>query len=112
MKQVIIVRKDLKLSKGKMASQVSHASVEAVLRSDKKIVSKWRDTGMKKVVVECADKKELFSLKMQAEQAGIVSALIADAGRTEVEPGTETCLAIGPDSEEKIDKISCKLKMV
>ena len=44
-KQVILVRKDLKLPKGKMAAQVSHASVEATLKSDKKVVEQWRKQG-------------------------------------------------------------------
>ena len=42
MKQVILVRKDLKLSRGKLASQCSHASVEAVLKSDKEKINEWR----------------------------------------------------------------------
>ena len=112
LKQVIVVRNDLKLSKGKMSAQVSHASVEATLRSDKKLVKKWRDSGMKKVILECKDKKELFSLKMKAEQLGLTSALITDAGKTEIKPGTETCLGIGPDDEEKIDEVTGKLKMI
>ena len=40
-----------------------------------------------------------------------ITALITDAGRTTVEPGTITCLAIGPDSDEKIDKITKELKL-
>ena len=40
------------------------------------------------------------------------TALIKDAGHTVVEPGTITCLGIGPDKEYKIDKITGKLKMV
>ena len=47
-----------------------------------------------------------------AEDAGIKTALITDAGHTVVEPGTITCLGIGPDLEEKIDKVSGKLKMM
>ena len=112
LKQVIVVRADLKLSKGKMSAQVSHASVESTLRSDKKKIRKWRDEGMKKVVVRCESKKELFELKMKAEQMGLTSALISDAGKTEIAPGTETCLGIGPDEDEKVDEVTGKLKMI
>ena len=112
MKQVIVVRADLKLSKGKMAAQVSHASVEAVLKSDKQKVDEWRDEGMKKVVLKVQDEKELLEIKRKAGAAGLVSTLVSDAGRTEIAAGTKTCVGIGPDKEEKIDKITGNLKMV
>jgi len=112
MKQVILVRHDLKLPKGKMSAQVGHAATEAVLKSHKDDLSKWRSGGMKKVVLYVADEKELFKYKHEAEDSGIVTAVITDAGRTVVEPGTVTCIGIGPDSEEKIDKVTGHLKMV
>ena len=111
-KQVILVRKDLKLPKGKMAAQVSHASVDATLKSDKRTVEMWRNQGMKKIVLEAANEKELFKHKQMAEDLGLKTALITDAGHTVLEPGTITCLGIGPDEEEKIDRVTGKLKMV
>lgn len=111
-KQVLLVRKDLKLSKGKMSAQVAHASTESLLRSHKDDVTAWRDQGMKKSVLGVADQKELLDLKQKAEDAGLVVALITDAGRTQLEPGTITCLGIGPDTEEKIDKITGHLKLI
>ena len=59
-KQVILVRQDLKLSKGKLAAQASHASVESVLKSHKDDTTKWRKQGMKKSVLKVKDEKELF----------------------------------------------------
>ncbi len=112
MKQVIIVRSDLKLPKGKMSAQVAHASTEAVLRSHKDDISVWRKGGMKKIVLKVANQKELLKYKTLAEDHGLVTALITDAGHTVVEPGTMTCLGIGPDKEEKIDMVTGKLKMV
>ncbi len=111
-KQVILVRQDLKLPKGKLAAQVAHASTESLLRSHKDDITKWRSEGMKKVVLKVQDDKELLKFKNIAEDNGLVTALITDAGRTVVEPGTITCLGIGPDKEDKIDKISGNLKMV
>jgi PTH2 family peptidyl-tRNA hydrolase len=111
-KQVILVRNDLKLPKGKLAVQVAHASVEAVLKSRKETVSKWHNSGAKKVALKIADKKELFAFKQMAEEAGLTTAVITDAGKTVIAPGTVTCMAIGPDEEEIIDKISGKLKLV
>ena len=109
MKQVILVRHDLKLSRGKLVSQCSHASVEAVLKSNKEKINEWRKFS-KKVVLKVRDEKELLSLKKLADKEKLVTALIKDAGRTEVKPGTITCLAIGPDEDKKIDKITGKLK--
>ncbi|MBI2653852.1 peptidyl-tRNA hydrolase [Candidatus Woesearchaeota archaeon] len=111
-KQVILVREDLKLPKGKLAAQSSHASVDATLKSDKRIVDLWKKEGGKKVILKVMDKKELLKYKEMAEDSGLKTALIVDAGHTVLEPGTITCLGIGPDLEEKIDKITGKLKMV
>jgi len=111
-KQVILVREDLKLPRGKMSAQVSHASVDCVLKSDKKIIEKWKQQGGKKVVLKIADERELFKYMSMLENEGIKVSLIKDAGHTVVEPGTITCLGVGPDSEEKIDKITGNLKMV
>lgn len=112
LKQVILVRDDLKLTKGKMAAQVAHASVSAVLKSDKDDVKKWNAQGMKKIILRVKDKDELHRYKQKAEDAGLVTALITDAGHTHLEPGTVTCLAIGPDSEEKIDAVTGELKLI
>ncbi len=111
-KQVILVRQDLKLSKGKLAAQASHASVEAVLKSHKDDTAKWRSQGMKKSVLKVKDEKEVLKYKQKAEDAGLVTALITDAGRTHLEPGTITCLGIGPDKAEKIDPVTGQLKLV
>jgi peptidyl-tRNA hydrolase, PTH2 family len=110
-KQVILVRQDLKLDKGKMAAQAAHASVESVLRSDKEIIKNWRNTGMKKVVLKVKDKEELIKYNQQAKDLGLKTALITDAGKTHIAPGTITCLGIGPDNEEKIDKVTKDLKI-
>ena len=111
-KLVILVREDLNLPKGKLSAQVGHASVDCALKSDKKIVDLWKKEGGKKVVLKVNGEKELFKYKEMSEDFGLKTALITDAGHTVVEPGTITCLGIGPDGEEKIDKVSGKLKMM
>src|SRR3989338_932701 len=111
-KQVILVRQDLKLPKGKMSVQVAHASVGSLVKSHKDDIKKWQNEGQKKVVLKVRDLDELLKYKQKAEDIGLVCALIEDAGKTVVEPGTITCLGIGPDKEEKIDKITGNLKMV
>lgn len=100
------------MPKGKLAAQCSHASVDTILKSHKKIVELWKKEGAKKVILKVKDENELLKYKEMAEELGLKTALITDAGRTVLEPGTITCLGIGPDLEEKIDKVSGKLKMV
>ncbi len=111
-KQVILVRIDLKLPKGKMAGQAAHAAVEAVLKSDKKKVSAWRKEGQKKVILKISNEDELYRYKIQAEELKLTTAAITDAGKTVIAPGTVTCLAIGPDVEEDIDKVAGGLKLM
>lgn len=115
MKQVILIRNDLKLPKGKMAAQAAHASVDAVLKSikkDKDKVSEWRAEGMAKIAVKVDSEKELYKYIQEAKDAGINTSIITDAGKTTVEPGTVTCGAIGPDDDEKIDEITGELKLI
>jgi len=108
-KQVILVRKDLKLPAGKLGAQAAHAAVEAAFRSDKKKVDAWRQQGMKKIVLEVKDEKEMLKYNQMAKDAGLITAVITDAGHTVVEPGTKTCCGIGPDKEKEIDKITREL---
>ena len=111
-KQVILVRHDLKLPKGKMATQSAHASVEATLKAPSEKVRKWRSEGMKKVIVKVADQKELYKYVQMAKDEGMTTAVITDAGKTVIAPGTVTCAAIGPDDEERVDRLTSELKLV
>jgi peptidyl-tRNA hydrolase, PTH2 family len=112
MKLVILVRQDLKLPKGKLAAQAAHAAVEVTLKSSRIKVAKWRSEGQKKVVLKVKDEKELIRFMQQAKDAGLKTALITDAGRTCIAPGTRTCLGIGPDSDENIDNLTGELPMI
>jgi peptidyl-tRNA hydrolase, PTH2 family len=111
LKQVIIIRADLKLPKGKAAAQSAHASVEATLNSSQDNVNRWRAEGMKKIVVKAQDEQELLTLWQRAKTHKLVASLITDAGKTYVAPGTKTALAIGPDKEELIDKVTGELSL-
>ena len=111
-KQVIVVRSDCKLPKGKLAVQVAHAAVEAALRADKSIMQNWRNSGMTKIVLKVKDLKELHQYLQLAKDAGIATALITDAGRTVFNKPTVTCLGIGPAEEEDIDAVTGSLKMM
>jgi PTH2 family peptidyl-tRNA hydrolase len=114
-KMVIAVRSDLKLSPGKMAAQVAHAAVNCALASEKNkpdLFKKWHAEGAKKVVVKVQNLEELFSLKVSAEDARLITSLIVDAGHTELPPNTTTCLGIGPAPDEVIDRVTGHLGLM
>ncbi len=112
LKQVIVVRKDLKLSKGKLAVQVAHASVSSLGNTDNNIVSKWSSTGSKKVVLVVNGVDDIWMLHEKCKKFGISHTVISDAGLTEVPSGTVTCIGIGPDYDEKINKITGSLPLL
>lgn len=111
-KQVIIVRNDLKLPKGKLAAQAAHASIEAALKSDKDDLRSWRGSGMAKIVLKVESEKELYLYAQKAKDKGLPVGIITDAGKTVVAPGTTTCCGIGPGDEDTIDSITSELKLL
>ncbi|MBI5871735.1 peptidyl-tRNA hydrolase [archaeon] len=112
MKQVILVRTDLKMDKGKLCVQCCHACVEAVLKSDRAAVKEWLASGGKKVILKVDSLRELLNYKKIAGNNGLATTLITDSAKTFFKEPTTTCLGIGPDEEEKVDKITGKLKML
>jgi PTH2 family peptidyl-tRNA hydrolase len=130
-KQVIVMRKDLGMRKGKMIAQGSHAVLGAILSGGQLVnlqafdgtrfltsqlnpeAVKWLGETFTKICVSVNSEEELLGLKAQADKAGIRNSLITDAGHTEFHGiPTITCMAIGPDDEEKIDKITGDLPLL
>ena len=123
-KQIIVVRRDLKMPKGKMAAQVSHASMACILNlfrdSDNNYhyetkedcgVSQWLNGSFTKVVLYCNSLEEILEVKKKADDAGLLTALIEDEGRTVFNEPTVTCLGIGPDFSDKFTGITDHLKL-
>ncbi|HNZ87350.1 MAG TPA: peptidyl-tRNA hydrolase Pth2 [Methanofastidiosum sp.] len=114
-KQVVVVREDLKLSKGKLSAQVAHAAVSCAIKAEKnknKYFSDWFSEGQKKVVLKVNDLESLLKIFNEAKSVGLITELIKDAGLTEIPPGTITVLGIGPAPEEEIDRVVGNLKLL
>ena len=111
-KQCLIIRNDIKMSCGKKCAQLAHAAVISYEHADKIIKKKWYAEGMKKVALKADSLRQLYEIKTYAEQAGISTALITDAGMTEIEPGTVTALGLGPAKSEDLDKLTGELALL
>jgi len=111
-KQVIVIRSDLKMSRGKVAAQSSHAAISAADKADKKILAAWKKEGQKKIVLKVKSELELLEIKAKCDGLKLPVSLIIDAGLTELTPGTATAIAIGPDKEEKINKVTGSLPLL
>lgn len=112
---VIVTRKDLDLSKGKLAAQVGHAAVECTLKAQKyarDALAEWLSQGQMKAVLKVPNEKEFYVIKAAAEKAGLCTALITDAGHTEIPAGTVTVLAVGPGREDVVDRVTGHLSLL
>ncbi len=114
-KVVVLVRTDLDMGKGKIAAQVGHASVDLALRArdkDKKAFDSWMMSGQKKVVLKVANMEEMVRYMNEARSYGIYTSMICDAGRTQIAPGSATCVGLGPAPCSDLDKVTGGLKML
>ncbi len=138
-KQVIVIRKDLNMRKGKMCAQAAHASMKVLLDQmifgdvsvswppapyphfiemsmiipKNSCLYEWLSGAFTKITVSVDSEEELLELKQKAEDAGMLCALITDAGKTEFrgEP-TNTALAIGPAWASRLEPITGHLKLL
>jgi len=136
-KQIIVIRKDLKTRKGKMIAQGAHAAMKAILDrssiikiakgstlgadewmwqlqiNEKEPVYNWLKGSFAKIVVGVDSLEELEELEAAAMKKGILTAKILDEGRTEFHgEKTITALAIGPEWASKLDPITKHLKLL
>jgi len=114
-KQVIVVRSDLQISKGKTAVQVAHAAVlasEEAHKHRREWWACWLEEGQCKVALRVDGIEDLRRLSQAAEKKGLPFALVEDRGLTEIPPGTTTCLGIGPAPSETIDEITGDLPLL
>lgn len=114
-KLVVVTRSDLRLSAGKIAVQVAHAAVTCSVVSKKRdpdTFREWYGEGQKKVVLKAPDLKALYELKAHAEDVGLITSLVQDAGLTEIPAGTVTVLGIGPAKADHVDRVTGHLSLL
>jgi peptidyl-tRNA hydrolase, PTH2 family len=118
-KQVIVIRKDLNMRKGKMVAQGSHASMAFLTRRLQdnqpvtEIQKEWLDNSFTKICVSVDSEQELLEIYEKAKNMNIECHIVTDNGTTEFNGvPTKTCLALGPDKAEILDQISGHLKLL
>lgn len=127
-KQVIIMRKDLGLRKGKLIAQGAHSVlkpffIDYLTRIEERKflldldfdggdeIIEWIENRFKKICLQVESEEELLQIYTRAEEAGLPCALVVDAGMTEIPPNTPTCCSIGPADPKKIDEITGNLRL-
>ncbi|XP_022085615.1 peptidyl-tRNA hydrolase 2, mitochondrial-like [Acanthaster planci] len=113
-KLVLVVRTDLKMGKGKVAAQCSHAAVSCYKQAARRqpdMLKEWENYGQPKVVVKAPDEEVLIELALKARSLGLTTAVIQDAGRTQIAPGSRTVLGVGPGPASLVDEVTGELKL-
>jgi PTH2 family peptidyl-tRNA hydrolase len=125
-KQVIVIRRDLRMRRGKEIAQGAHAATawlaDLVLQTmrpndvDHLALSPaeraWLESSFRKVTVKVNSEEELIAVYQKALDAGLVVHLITDRGLTEFGGvPTRTCLAVGPDYDDLIDPVTGDLEL-
>ena len=132
-KQVLVIRKDLNMRKGKMVAQGAHASMSAILSQMKSIsgtnlgkpetkelivypysaVDDWLNGRFTKICVSVNSEAELDEVYNKAKSKGLICSIITDAGLTEFAGvPTKTCCSIGPVWSDEVDEITGKLPLL
>ena len=119
LKMVFLVRQDLKMKAGKIASQVAHAAIglydDIIFGNNiyqKEALDFWVNYGQKKIVLRVPNLEIMTNAYRQCKKENIATCLITDAGLTQIEPFSKTVLGIGPDKSEKINKITGTFKLM
>ena len=125
MKQIIVLRRKFqgrRVRTGKMIAQAAHASMAAILerntegpstlKEDPRI-TQWLSSAFTKIAVYVDTEEELLAVYRDAKNAGLITALIQDSGRTEFKGvKTFTAVAVGPDSHENLYPITGHLPLL
>jgi PTH2 family peptidyl-tRNA hydrolase len=122
-KQVIVIRRDLRMRRGKEIAQGGHAAMAWLTRRMRfgdgqawvalsAVEEQWLTTSVRKITVTVSSEQQLMAVYDNAKAAGLVAELITDSGRTEFHGvPTPTSLGIGPDYDDLIDPVTGHLDL-
>ncbi|KAK5704936.1 hypothetical protein LTR97_002047 [Elasticomyces elasticus] len=116
-KLVLVVRKDLGMSPGKIGAQCGHATLacyKTLVRANPRhpVLQQWEDYGQAKVALKIDSEEDMLMLQAQAISLGLCAQVIHDAGRTQIASGSATVLGIGPAPKSKIDEVTGHLRLL
>ncbi|KAL6436880.1 hypothetical protein ACFW04_004920 [Cataglyphis niger] len=112
-KLILVIRTDLKMGKGKVAAQCSHAAVAAykAARKHPKILKAWEESGQAKITLKVDSEAALLEIAKQAKAVGLLSNIVQDAGHTQIAAGSKTVCGVGPGPAKLIDQVTGHLKL-
>ncbi len=114
-KQGLIVRLDLKMGRGKIAVQCAHAAVSAAEEARLRFPEWWKhwiEEGQAKIALKVSDLDSLLRLEFDAKSKHIPFCIVKDRGLTQVQPGTITCLGVGPAPSHVLDGLTGDLPLL
>ena len=116
-KLTLVIRTDLSMTRGKIAAQASHATLGNYRYFQRHapshpVLKRWEADGQAKVALQVKSEEELMVLQAQAVSLGLCALVVRDAGRTQVEAGSVTCLAVGPGPKGVVDQVTGGLKLL
>ena len=118
---VLVVNDGLKMGKGKIGAQCGHATLAGWQRAKRissqskywnKVLEKWNWEGTKKICVKVKETEEIINVQKMANQLGLPSYIVADAGHTQIAAGSLTVCALGPADSAHIDLITKDKKLL
>ena len=119
LKMVFLVRQDLKMGAGKIAAQVAHAAIglyDKIFEGDnnyqKSALDYWFNLGQKKVVLKADNLNIILEVIKKCKESKLQYCMITDAGHTQIPAGSITVLGIGPDTSERVNKITGSFKLM
>eukprot|EP01088_Endostelium_zonatum_P012389 TRINITY_DN26598_c0_g1_i1.p1 TRINITY_DN26598_c0_g1~~TRINITY_DN26598_c0_g1_i1.p1 ORF type:complete len:168 (+),score=56.82 TRINITY_DN26598_c0_g1_i1:57-560(+) len=113
-KMVLCVRTDLGMRTGKVAAQCGHAALDCYEKARKNKVTgvkSWKQYGAAKIALKLESEDHMEEIRTAAKKAGLTHYTVVDAGRTQIEAGSKTVIAIFGSIEE-VNKVTGKLKLL